>query len=105
MLRHKGGKTVRLSYILDVIIGLIGPMSNQRTLDTRRIDYHIQQLNKLFWFQQISKEEKYRKLLMTNYRTRRYLDSPFRVGRLGNSKKAQGRFCKLLNKQLVKGKR
>jgi len=96
---------VRISYILDLIIALLGPMSNQRTLDTRRIDLHIQQLYKLYWFQQIFKEEKFRKLLTTNYRTRHYLDSPFRVKRLENSVKAQGRFRKMLNKQLAKGNR
>lgn len=58
-LYKQGVRIKRLSYILNVIIGLIGPISNKRTFDTRRIDFHIHQLDKLFWFPQIFKKEKY----------------------------------------------
>ncbi|UPO90268.1 hypothetical protein [Niallia sp. Man26] len=96
---------MRLSYIIDLIIAMMGSMSNQRTLDTRRVDSHIEKLNQLVWFQQLFAEEKYRKLFITNYKIRQYLDSPFRVKRLENSTKTQERFLKLLNKQLAKGRK
>ncbi|WP_051633849.1 hypothetical protein [Bacillus sp. UNC41MFS5] len=91
---------MKVSYILDVIIAITSPLYEWRSIDTRRIDSHIHQLNKQPWFQELYQDEKYRKLFVMNYRTRRYLDSPFRVKRLMNSPKAQLYFLKLLNKQL-----
>ncbi|MEH7085367.1 hypothetical protein V7139_21865 [Neobacillus drentensis] len=96
---------MKISYILDVIIAITGPLYEWRSIDTRRIDFHIHQLNKLPWFQELYQEEKYRKLFVMNYKTRRYLDSPFRVKRLMNSPKAHLHFLKMLNKQLERKKR
>lgn len=93
---------MKLSYILDVLIAITHPLYEWRSIDTRRIDLHIQQLNELPWFHKLYLEEKYRKLFVTNYKTRRYLDSPFRVKRLMNNHNAQLQFLKLLNKQLEK---
>jgi hypothetical protein len=59
---------MRLSYILDMLI-YITQSSSVRTLDTRRVDYHINELNKHAWFNEIYLEEKYRKLLLMNYKT------------------------------------
>ncbi|MFD2444647.1 hypothetical protein ACFSO7_11780 [Bacillus sp. CGMCC 1.16607] len=91
---------MKISYILDVIIAITHPLYEWRSIDTRRIDSHIHELNKLPWFQELYQEEKYRKLFVMNYKTRRYLDSPFRVKRLMNSSKAQSYFLNLLNKHV-----
>ncbi|MEH7332038.1 hypothetical protein V7161_05330 [Neobacillus drentensis] len=93
---------MKVSYILDVLIAITDPLYEWRSIDTRRIDAHIHELKKLPWFQELYQEEKYRKLIVMNYRIRRYLDSPFRVKRLMNSSKAQLHFLKLLNKQIEK---
>jgi hypothetical protein len=93
---------MKLSYILDVIIAITHPLYEWRSIDTRRIDAHINQLNEHPWFHQLYQEEKYRRLLVMNYKTRRYLDSPYRVRRLMLSQKAQLHFLNLLNKQLLR---
>lgn len=96
---------MKLSYILDVIIATTSPFYEWRSIDTRRIDSHIHQLNEFPWFQKLYQEDKYRKLFVMNYKTRRYLDSPFRVKRLMNNQSAQLHFIKLLNKEIERKSR
>ena len=104
MILGKRREQMKLSYILDVIIAFTHPLFKWRSIDTRRIDSHIDQLNEFPWFHKLYQEDKYRKLFLMNYKTRRYLDSPFRVKRLMSNKKAQLHFIELLNKQIVKKK-
>lgn len=92
---------MRLSYILDMLI-YITQSSTIRTLDTKRVDYHINDLNKHAWFKEIYLDERYRKLLLMNYKTRSYLDSPFFVKRLMNHPNARDKFIHFLQKQLKK---
>ena len=44
---------MKVSYIIDVIIAITDPLYEWRSIDTRRIDSHIHQMNKLPWFQAI----------------------------------------------------
>lgn len=92
---------MRLSYILDMLIYTI-QTSAVRTLDTKRVDHHINELNKHSWFQEIYLDEKFRKLLLMNYKTRTFLDSTFFVKRLMKNPHAKEKFIRFLQKQLAK---
>jgi hypothetical protein len=87
-----------LGYILDILI-YIFQSSSIRTLDTRRVDNHIMELRKHSWFNELYLDEKYRKLLIMNYKIRSYLDSPFFVKRLIKDSNARKKFIALIQKQ------
>ena len=62
-----------------VIEALIGSISLSTGLHTKKIDANILYLQQYEWFRMIYEDEKYRKLFITNYKVRSYLQSKLRV--------------------------
>lgn len=92
----------KLKYILGILLDFTSPLFEYRSIDTRMIDRHINELNEHSWFNLIYQDEKFRRLFFTNYKTRKYLESPFRVVRLTKSVSEREKFKRFLEKQLLK---
>ncbi|CAH0343981.1 hypothetical protein BCI9360_00209 [Bacillus sp. CECT 9360] len=88
---------------LDFIFGFFtGGFGLSNTLNTEKIDNHIQQLNQYDWFKVIYEDEKYHRLFFVNKHVRKYLQSRIRVNNMIRSKEAQRKFFIFLTKQLYK---
>ncbi|MBM6617985.1 hypothetical protein [Bacillus suaedaesalsae] len=89
--------------MLDFILSLLeAAYSGKVSLDTRKIDKHIEGLKQYDWFLQINENERYRRLFNVNRNVRLYLQSERRVKRLTHNPKAQEQFKQLLEKQARK---
>lgn len=89
--------------MIDFILSILGAVySGNTSLDTRKIDKHIEKLKEHDWFLTIYENEKYRRLFSVNRKVRGYLQSKRRVNRLIHYPIAQERFIKLLEKQVRK---
>ncbi|RFU66213.1 hypothetical protein [Bacillus sp. V59.32b] len=85
---------------LDLIFSFFaGGFGLSETLDTNKIDKHIQKLNQYDWFKAIYEDEKYNRLFFVNKHVRKYLQSRFRVNNMIKSQKAQRKFLTFLTKQ------
>ncbi|WP_442598806.1 hypothetical protein [Neobacillus sp. D3-1R] len=90
-------------YLFELFLTLIfSPLFEYRSLDTRMVDRHINELKQYSWFLLLYEDEKFRRLFYTNYKIRKYLESPFRVERLMKNSHAQEKFKQYLGKQLLK---
>jgi hypothetical protein len=85
-----------------LIEALIGSISLSTGLHTKKIDANILYLQQYEWFRMMYEDEKYRKLFITNYKVRSYLQSKLRVRLLVKNKNAQRRFLKLVEEQIEK---
>jgi hypothetical protein len=72
-----------LSFLIELIAGLFGYSD---TLNTKKIDRNIEQLNQHDWFKNIYEDEKYHRLFFVNKHVRRYLQSTIRVRKIIRSK-------------------
>ncbi|MFC0562482.1 hypothetical protein [Halalkalibacter alkalisediminis] len=88
--------------IFEIIAGLLGSIGQDTSLDTRKIDKHIEELKKQKWFIEIYNDEKYHRLFLENRRVRKFLQSRFLTKRMVNNPNAQKAFKLLLDKQLNK---
>ncbi len=88
--------------IFEIIAALLGSIGQDDSLDTRKIDKHIEELKKHKWFYEIYSDEKYHRLFLGNRRVRKYLQSRFLTKRMVNNLNAQKAFKSLLDKQLSK---
>lgn len=84
--------------IEDLLSGLVPQGSN--TLDTRKIDKHINYLLSENWFKELYENEKYRHLLYTNRKVRSYLESKRRVDKLIVNDKKRKKLIELMANQL-----
>ncbi|QIZ09389.1 hypothetical protein HFZ78_24120 [Priestia megaterium] len=75
-----------LSFLNELIAGLFGYSD---TLNTKKIDQNIEQLNQHDWFKKIYEDERYHRLFFVNKHVRRYLQSTIRVRKIIRSKEAQ----------------
>ncbi|CEG25582.1 hypothetical protein [Bacillus sp. B-jedd] len=73
-------------------------------LNTKKIDAHIELLEKEEWFRKLYNDEKYRRLFFANKNVRGYLQNKYRVNRLIENRQAQEKFINLLEKQLARRK-
>lgn len=86
---------------LDLIFSFFaGGFGLSDTLDTKKIDKHIQKLIQYDWFKAIYEDEKYHRLFFVNKHVRKYLQSRIRVNNMIRSKEAQRKFFIFLTKQL-----
>lgn len=88
--------------LFEVIAVLLGSIGQDDSLDTRKIDKHIEELKKHKWFREIYSDEKYHRLFFTNRRVRKFLQSRLLTKRMINNSNAQNSFKSLLDKQLSK---
>ncbi|PFN81847.1 hypothetical protein COJ85_28775 [Bacillus sp. AFS076308] len=86
-----------LSFLIELIAGLFGYSD---TLNTKKIDQNIEQLNQHDWFKNIYEDERYHRLFFVNKHVRRYLQSTTRVRKIIRSKDAQRKLLFLLDKQI-----
>ena len=86
--------------LFDIIAGLLGSIAQDVSLNTKKIDRHIDELRKYNWFNELYEDEKYHRLFFVNKRVRKFLQSTFLTKRLRNNPNAQNTFKSLLNKQL-----
>ena len=61
-----------LSFLIELIAGLFGYSD---TLNTKKIDQNIEQLNQHDWFKNIYEDERYHRLFFVNKHVRRFLQS------------------------------
>ena len=87
-----------LSFLIELIAGLFGYSD---TLNTKKIDQNIEQLNQHDWFKNIYEDERYHRLFFVNKHVRRYLQSTIRVRKIIRSKEAQRKLLFLLDKQIT----
>jgi hypothetical protein len=88
--------------IFEIISGLLGSIGQDDSLNTKKIDKHIEELRKYNWFNELYDNEKYHRLFFVNKRVRKFLQSTFLTNRLKNNPNAQNNFKSLLEKQLGK---
>ena len=88
-----------LDFVSDLLSGI--SVSGSTTLDTKKIDKNIENLQQYSWFNAIYQDDKYRKLFFANRNVRNYLQNNFRVKKIIKKKQAQKRFISYLNKQLT----
>ncbi|PUB11136.1 hypothetical protein C8K15_11412 [Paenisporosarcina sp. OV554] len=89
-----------VSFLLDIIAGVLGGTSIDNSLDTRKIDRNIVRLKELDWFKTIYDEERYHRLFFINRNIRGYLQSRSRVNKIIRSEQAQIKFMRFLDKQI-----
>ncbi|WP_066394176.1 hypothetical protein [Neobacillus mesonae] len=94
-----------MSLLFEILSYIFDSFGQDHSLDTRKIDQHIKELNNYPWFKVIYDDEKYHKLFFVNREVRKYLQSKFRVKRIIKSKQAQMKFIKFLQLQTIKGGR
>ncbi|WP_347344095.1 hypothetical protein, partial [Bacillus cereus] len=75
---------------------LTDSLSLRTAFHTNTIHANIRNLHQYQWSRMIYDHEKYRKLFITNYKVRSYLQSKLRVRLLVKNKNAQRRFLKLV---------
>lgn len=90
-----------VSFLFEIAVSATGGFSG---LDSRKIDRHIEELNKQEWFNAYYTDAKYRSLFFGNVNVRRRLQSRLLVKRLLVSDKAQKSFGHYLKKQINKRK-
>lgn len=88
--------------IFEIIAGLLGSIGQDDSLNTKKIDKHIEELRKYEWFKELYNDEKYHRLFFVNKRVRKFLQSTYLTNRLKSNPNAQNTFKSLLEKQLIK---
>jgi hypothetical protein len=88
--------------LFEIIAGLLGGIGQDNSLNTKKIDKHIEELRSYKWFNEIYEDEKYNRLFFVNRRVRKLLQSRYLTRRMINNLKAQNKFKAFLNKQLNK---
>nr|WP_259548608.1 hypothetical protein [Heyndrickxia oleronia] len=88
--------------IFEIIAGLLGSVGQDDSLNTKKIDKHIDELRKYNCFNELYDDEKYHRLFFVNRRVRKFLQSSYLTKRLINDPNAQNSFKSLLDKQLSK---
>jgi hypothetical protein len=88
--------------IFEIIAGLLGGIGQDISLNTKKIDTHIEELRSYKWFNDLYDDEKYHRLFLVNRRVRKYLQSRFHIKRMINNPNARNTLKSLLNKQLSK---
>ncbi|WP_332697061.1 hypothetical protein [Halalkalibacter lacteus] len=88
--------------IFEIIAGLLGSIGQDNSLDTKKIDKHIEELRKYKWFNELYSDEKYHRLFWGNRRVRKFLQSRFLTKRMINNSNAQKSFKSLLDKLSIK---
>lgn len=92
-----------ITYILGIVIGLssaVSPFTGSISLNTKKIDSHIDKLKQFSWFMDLYEDERYRPAFFANKKIRAYLQSSFRVNNLLKDERAQKRFISLLERQV-----
>jgi hypothetical protein len=87
-------------FIFDLMAGLFGSIGQDHSLDTKKIDNHINELRRYQWFNELYEDETYHRLFFVNRRVRKMLQSRIHVRRLINNVHAQNSFRTYLEKQL-----
>lgn len=88
------------SMVFELIAGLFGSVGYSDTLNTRKIDRNIEQLNEYDWFKKVYEDKKYHRLFFVNKRIRYYLQSTVRVRRIIRRKEAQKKLLLFLDKEI-----
>jgi hypothetical protein len=88
--------------IFEIIAGLLGSIGQDDSLDTKKIDKHIEELRNYKWFNKLYNDEKYHRLFFVNRKVRKFLQSRILMKRLINNSNTQKTFQSLLDKQLSK---
>lgn len=88
--------------IFEIIAGLLGNIGQDDSLDTKKIDKHIEELRNYKWFNELYNDEKYHRLFFVNRKVREFLQSRILMRRLINNSNTQKTFQSLLDKQLSK---
>ncbi|WP_394603403.1 hypothetical protein [Fictibacillus sp. UD] len=91
--------TTILNALIEFISNLFSNTGYKDTLDTQKIDRHIEILKEYDWFKRIYEQEKYHRLFFIN-RHVRGLESKARVNKMIQKPEAQQKFINLLEKQL-----
>ncbi len=88
--------------IFEIIAGLLGSIGQDDSLNTKKIDKHIEELRKYNWFNELYDDEKYHRLFFVNKRVRKFLQSTYLTKRLIKNTNAQNTFKSFLEKQISK---
>ncbi len=89
---------LNFDFLSDILSGI--SFGSSTTLNTKKIDKNIKNLQQYNWFNEIYQDDIYRKLFFANRNVRNYLQNNFRVKKIMKTKQAQKRFIDYLNKQL-----
>ncbi|WP_244933647.1 hypothetical protein [Neobacillus mesonae] len=68
-----------MSLLFEILLYIFDSFGKDHSLDTRKIDQHIKELNNYPWFKVIYDDEKYHKLFFVNRTVRKYLQGKFCV--------------------------
>ena len=90
-----------ISLLFEIAVSATGGFSD---LDSRKIDRHIEELERQEWFNVYYTDAKYRSLFFGNVNVRKKLQSRILVKRMLTSDKAQKSFGHYLQKQINKRK-
>jgi hypothetical protein len=88
--------------IFEIVAGLLSSIGQDDSLNTKKIDKHIEELRKYNWFNELYDNEKYHRLFFVNKRVRKFLQSTYLTKRLINNSNARNSFKSLLDKQISK---
>ncbi|MED4210681.1 hypothetical protein P4662_15550 [Priestia megaterium] len=86
-------------FLSDVLSSLVPIIDTSKSLNTQKINKHIELLKQQHWFRNIYEDDKYYALLFGNRRVRFYLQSSLRVKKMIRKEKVQEKFLALLNKE------
>lgn len=91
-----------LTYTVGIVVALtssVSPIVGNTSLNSKKIDSHIQQLQQYPWFSALYEDERYRRSFFANKKVRGYLQSSLRVNRLIKNEQTQKSFAHLLEMQ------
>jgi hypothetical protein len=89
-----------MSFLFELISSFFESISLDNSLNTNKIDGHIDKLKKYSWFKDLYEDEKYHRLFILNRNVRKYLQSRIRVKRIIKSEDAKRKFISFLNQQI-----
>ncbi|MDC3426173.1 hypothetical protein NC797_16880 [Aquibacillus sp. 3ASR75-11] len=89
-----------MEFIFNLIGSLFEGIGQDQSLNTKKIDDHIEKLKRYPWFKELYENEQYHQKIFTNRHVRRYLQSKGRVRRMIKYEKSRKKFITLLNAQI-----
>lgn len=89
-----------VSILFDLLAGVFSNAGYSNTLNTKKIDRHIELLKEYECFEKVYEDEKYHRLFFVNKRIRYYLQSSIRVKKMVRRKEAQKKLLLLLDKEM-----
>jgi hypothetical protein len=61
--------------LFEIIAGLLGSIGQDDSLNTKKIDKHIEELRNYNWFNELYEDEKYHRLFFVNKQVRKFISN------------------------------